>query len=71
MALKFTVHSVGTGICALTAKESDGVTVSFDDGTVSETFLSWRALRQLVNLKSPAPRPKQPAAKPDGQLSGK
>jgi len=72
MPLKITVHSVGSGTCALTAKEDlDGLTVSFEDGTVSETFLSWRAFRQLINLKAPAVKAKSPAPKSDGQLTSK
>jgi hypothetical protein len=71
MALKITVHSTGTGICALTSKEAEGLTVSFEDGTVSDAFLSWRGFRQLVNLKSGTPKPKAPAPKTDGQPAGK
>lgn len=50
---KVTIHSMGTGLCALTNKEADGVTVTFDDQTVSQQFLSWKALKQLLALKVP------------------
>jgi hypothetical protein len=52
-AIKVTIGGTGTGVCSLTGKEcSDGLTVSFEDGTVTEQFLSWRAFRQLLALKT-------------------
>lgn len=65
-AIKVTIHSTGIGMCALTQKEGDGLSVSMDDGTVKEQFLSWRAFRQLLAMKAgqssapavaPAPKP--------------
>lgn len=51
--VKLTVHGTGSGTCLLTSKESaDGLVVTFDDGTVKESFLSWRAFRQLLGLKA-------------------
>ena len=51
MSVKLTIHSTGTGTCSLTGKEDcDGLTLSFDDGTVREAFLSWRGFRQLLGL---------------------
>lgn len=52
MTFKITIHSTGIGSCALTGKETDGLTVTFDDGTIKEAFLSWKAFRQLLNLKT-------------------
>ena len=52
VAIKVTIHSTGNGMCALTQKEGDGLSVSMDDGTVKEQFLSWRAFRQLLAMKS-------------------
>jgi hypothetical protein len=49
---KLLIHSTGTGMCSLTGKETDGLTVTFDDGTVKEAFLSWRGFKQLLGLKS-------------------
>ena len=49
---KLLIHSTGTGMCSLTGKETDGLTVSFEDGTVKEAFLSWRGFKQLLGLKS-------------------
>ena len=49
---KLLIHSSGTGMCSLTGKETDGLTVTFDDGTVKEAFLSWRGFKQLLGLKS-------------------
>ncbi len=51
--VKLTVHSTGAGTCLLTGKDSaDGLVVSFEDGTVKESHLSWRAFRQLLGLKA-------------------
>ena len=52
MQLKIAIHGSGMGPCALTGKETDGVTVTFEDGTVKDAFLSWKAFRQLINLKT-------------------
>ena len=52
-ALKITIHSTGSGVCSLTGKnESDGLTVTFDDGTVQNAFLGWKGFRQLLSLKA-------------------
>ena len=60
-AIKVTIHSTGSGLCALTEKDGDGLTVSMEDGTVREQFLSWRAFRQLLAMKAnqgaQAPKP--------------
>ena len=52
MVFKITIHHTGIESCALTGKEADGLTVSFEDGTIRESFLSWKAFRQLLNLKT-------------------
>ena len=62
-AIKVTIHAAGTGSCSLSGKETDGLTVTFDDGTVKEAFLSWKSFRQLLSLKSSQavkPEPKTP-----------
>lgn len=66
MSTKVTIHSTGPGLCALTGKEeTDGLTVTFDDGTVKEAFLSWKAFRQLLALKTgTVGQPKKPTPKP-------
>ena len=52
-SLKITIHSTGAGLCSLTGKsDADGLTVTFDDGTVREAFLSWKGFRQLLSLKA-------------------
>src|SRR5207249_2673896 len=51
-AIKITIHSTGSGCCSLTNKETDGLSVTFEDGTVNEAFLSWKAFRQLLALKT-------------------
>src|SRR4051812_14013755 len=52
VTIKLTIHGTGTGPCALTGKECDGLTVTFDDGTVTNSFLSWKAFRQLLGMKA-------------------
>lgn len=61
MSLKVMIHSTGSGTDLLTGKEGkEGLTVTFDDGTVRESFLSWGSFRQLLALKNTQ-------AKPDGK----
>jgi hypothetical protein len=67
--VKLTIHATGTGKCLLTGKEKDGLTVTFDDGTVKESFLSWQGFRQLLGLKAgketkPDPKPLAPSPAP-------
>ncbi len=67
MSVRVMIHAAGSGTCSLTGKEgSDGLTVTFEDGTVRESFLSWKAFRQLLSLKTaqgkPEPRPVAPAS---------
>lgn len=51
-AIRVTIHGAGTGNCSLTGKtDVDGLTVTFDDGTVKEAFLSYKSFRQLLSLK--------------------
>jgi hypothetical protein len=53
MSINVTIHGAGTGTCSLTGKESaDGLTVTFEDGTVREAFLSWKSFKQLLALKT-------------------
>ena len=52
MTFKIIIHSTGIGSCALTGKEADGLTLTFEDGTIKDAFLSWKAFRQLLNLKT-------------------
>ena len=57
-----TIHGTGTGTCALTGKEGEGVTVTFKDGTTKEAFLTTKAFMQLVRMKSgPVERPRRAA----------
>lgn len=62
MAIKLTIVSTGSGTCSLTGKEdADGLTVSFEDGTLRDSFLSWKGFRQILGMKAgqtkPAPKP--------------
>ena len=60
MAVKTIIHSTGSGNCSLTGKEAtDGLTVTFEDGTVKEAFLSWKAFRQLLGLKAGQAKPEK------------
>jgi hypothetical protein len=51
MSAKVIIHSCGTGLCALSGKEGEGMTVTFEDGTLREGFLSHRAFQQLIKMK--------------------
>ena len=63
MSLKVTIHSTGSGTDLLTGKDGkDGLTVTFDDGTVRESFLSWASFRQLLALKNNQAKPALPMA---------
>jgi hypothetical protein len=65
-AVKLTIHGTGTGTCSLTGKEADGLTVTFDDGTLTDSFLSWKGFQQLLGMKA-GKNGKKPAAVPHGQ----
>jgi hypothetical protein len=45
-----TIERIGTDVDALTGKEAEGVYCTFKDDSFSG-FLSWRSLRQLLNLR--------------------
>jgi hypothetical protein len=60
--IKVTISQTGTGNCALTGKEADGLAVAFENEP--PTFLSWKAFRQLVTMK--AGKQPRPAAVPIG-----
>ena len=49
--LNVTIHHAGSGTCSLTGKEGDGIAITFEDGTVQNQFLSWKAFRQLLAMK--------------------
>lgn len=68
-AVKLTIHGTGTGTCSLTGKEAAGLTVTFDDGTLSESFLSWKGFQQLLGMKAAKNGKKTPAV-PPGQPTG-
>lgn len=52
MSVKLTIHSVGRDECVLSAKEAEGMVVTFDDGTVKEnSFLSTKSLIQLLRMR--------------------
>ena len=50
--IRVTIHQAGNGVCSLSGKETEGVIVTFDDGTVTEQHLSWKSFRQLVAMKT-------------------
>ena len=61
--IKLTIHSTGTGTCSLSGKEGPGLTVTFDDGTVQNSSLSWKAFQQILGMKAGqkrSPRPSWP-----------
>ena len=55
--LNVTFHQAGSGLCSLTGKDGDGVSISFEDGTVTNQFLSWKAFRQLLAMKISREKP--------------
>jgi hypothetical protein len=44
-------HGTASGMCPIDEKEGEGFVVSFTDGTVTESFLSFRGLQKLIKLK--------------------
>jgi hypothetical protein len=69
MSAKVTIHSCGSGVCSLSGKEGEGMTVTFEDGTLREGFLSHRAFQQLIKMKVaqvPKAQPAVPQAVPAG-----
>ncbi len=55
--LNVTFHLAGSGLCSLTGKEGDGIAITFEDGTVKNQFLSWKAFRQLLAMKIAREKP--------------
>ena len=49
-SITVSIHSTGNGVCALTQKETDGLTVSFENE--QPCFLSWKSFKQLLSLKT-------------------
>ncbi len=76
MSIELTIHGTGTGQCSLTGKESEGMTVTFKDGTVNQAFLSTRAFMQLLRMKAgqngqkPQTAPTAASAQGTGPLAG-
>lgn len=50
--IKVTIHGTGEGPCSLTGKEGKGLTVTFDDGMIAGSFLSWASFKQLLALRT-------------------
>lgn len=59
--IRVTIHQAGSGTCSLSGREGDGLTVTFDDGTVTEQHLSWKSFRQLVAMATARNLTKAPA----------
>lgn len=59
--LNVTIHQSGSGLCSLTNKEGDGLTVTFEDGTVKNQFLTYKAFRQLLAMKLTPAKPEAKA----------
>jgi hypothetical protein len=45
-----TIEKIGTDVCALSGKQSEGVYCKFADGSF-QGFLTWKSLQQLLSLK--------------------
>jgi len=60
-----TIHSMGSGTCSFSGKEaSDGVTVTFKDGTAKEAYLSTKSFLQLLRMKAGQKQQQKAAAPP-------
>jgi hypothetical protein len=68
LVVKLTIHGTGMGTRWLTRKETDGLAVSFEEGVVRGSFLSLRAFRRLLGLKTGQARGTAPAATGGGSV---
>lgn len=50
-AVELIVHGTGTGMCPLEDKESEGITVTFRDGSFRECFLSFKGFHKILKMK--------------------
>jgi len=64
MAIELIIHSTGSGQCSLSGKETEGLTVTFKDGTITEGFLSQKAFMQIVKMKMAAAQKAKPIQPP-------
>jgi hypothetical protein len=75
MSIKIEVHGIESdGVCSLSEKQGEVLTVTFADGTVTEAALSLKAFVQLLRMKlgqkpnalkaepKPVPQPSAPVA---------
>ena len=63
--VKVSFHGISNGICSLSGKEGEVMNCSFDDGTVREGNLSFKAFQSLLRMKfsqKPNGKPAIPAA---------
>ena len=51
-----TIKELKKDKCSLSGKACDGVVVDFTDGSFKNIFLSWRSLKQLLELKEKQPK---------------
>ena len=52
-AVRLSVMSAGVGTCSLSGKEGvEGLHLTFEDGTVTNQFLSTKAFLQLLRMKT-------------------
>jgi hypothetical protein len=67
--VKTTITQTGSGHCALSGYDGEGLTVAFDSD--QPLFLTWRSFKQLLALrlaqggKQPAPAPRATTSTPD------
>ena len=55
------INGTGSGQCALSARDGDGLTVAFDND--QPLFLTWKSFKQLLTLRlAQNGNPPQPAA---------
>jgi hypothetical protein len=60
MAIEVTIHSTGEGMCSYSGKECDGMTVTFADGTLTESFISTQTFVKFLRMKFNAAKKTSP-----------
>lgn len=45
------IHSIGQQKCSFSGKEAEGAVVTFSNGTVKESFMSWASIKKLATFQ--------------------
>ena len=49
--VKMTIHGIADGMCSFSQKECECLNVTFDDGTLREGNLSFKAFQSMLRMK--------------------